>query len=354
MDTATPLQGRMLAFRLGDQIRTGVAYTSVEMQFRTYARHAALHDGKLLFARGVSIGQPADEQLNQIIVFSRNKDIALYGRIVGRGLGYDPVAWDKDDPYQMPEPQNGTPARKWYKLKDVRLIRIDLNDFTTMIEGRRVSLRDAAEMSGRSAYAVTTKHWIDGTQLDLSELSPDETGAGETEGTLKDRTAVIIRAGGMYERLGFETVKLDIDGIESTVRYNQHDAPTFRDVCTRHARKHGGRIIIPFGANMSMRNLNRCGRFYLVFMDGAYLTGRIAKAGSPWIPALQDERYSAPKGLRVQRERLWVRLDDLTYGERFDPDGWNVYTVTGGGRKQPLAERMATSRNSSCIAVKGV
>lgn len=343
----TKIQGRTLAFRLGDQPRTGKSYLSPQIQFETFARHAARHDGRLLFARSAGMSREAEEGAGQLIAFTRGSDLALYGRIVGSGIGYDRRRWNRDDPYQMPEPWASMPARRWYKLDGAMLVHIDADDLVTVVNNTTMPLSKAALMPGRSAYIVEPRHGQ--TEADATD---DDNEGNMVDTSLMDRTAIIITAGRLFDRLGYESVARVIDGIECTVTYNKHDAPTFRDVCMEHAARNGGRILIPFGANLNVRNLYRCGRFVMVFRDGGYITGRIREAGSPWLSSMRDEEYTPPEGLRVEEEKLWVKLDGLKDGDRFDPEGWTVYSSQRTGGKQPLAERLRTSNNSFSIAVR--
>lgn len=350
MDTTTrdTIQGMALAFRIGDQPRTGKSYLSPEFQFKTFAQHAAANDGRLLFTRSVGMKRGVEEQADQLIAFTRCSDLALYGRIVGSGIGYDRSRWNPDDPYQMPEPWASTPARRWYKLDGARLARIDLEDFTTVVNNRVMPLSEASAMPGRSAYLATPRHG----EAVLPTVDEEDTERIMLESNLMDRTAIIITAGRLFDRLGYETVSRRIGGIDCTVAYNRFDAPTFRDVCMSHAAANEGRILIPFGTNLTVRNLYRCGRFIMLFRDNGYIEGRIHEAGSPWVNTMVDEKYTPPEGLRMTKEKLWVKLDGLTDGDDFDPEGWAVYASQMSNGRQTLAERLRTSNNTFSIAVK--
>lgn len=168
-------------------------------------------------------------------------------------------------------------------------------------------------------------------------------------GNVLDRRALVLRVGYLADQMGHESVALSDD---ISVMYNVGDAaPKLYDVCLEHAAQNQGRLLLPISSRINVRNLYLCGTFIMLFSDKRYVQGRIVDSGAPYIYGIGDFQYSTPPIMRVMRARHWVKLEEVTGGEKFDSTGWYVDKFIDG-RQLTLDEAIARSKRAATIALK--
>lgn len=153
---AETIHGESIAFRLSNRKETGVPYIPGTLYIRKLAELAQQNGGRVLFTRSYGANRQLEKTINQIVICERTTPIALYGTITKIGIGYD-QSWNPDNPYQAPVPWNMRPTRKWYALDNVRLFRINPDEYYATAEGHDVTMSDIYGKSGPLVFPIRPK-----------------------------------------------------------------------------------------------------------------------------------------------------------------------------------------------------
>lgn len=118
------IDGLTLMLRIGHAPRGRISYFSPQTTIEEFLRHAAEHEGRLLFVGNFKslrnkIG------FNYLLLWSPQSAIKLVGTVTNFGEAYNPKTWNPKSHYQAPFPWGRTPANYWLALDNVQ----QLGDF---------------------------------------------------------------------------------------------------------------------------------------------------------------------------------------------------------------------------------
>lgn len=143
--------------------------------------------------------------------------------------------------------------------------------------------------------------------------------------------------------VGRQTVKV---GDDISIQYNR-DQPYMIDIYTEHAKKHGGRLLVPFGSKLTLKSILLCRKFVMVTATGEYLLGDLESAGDRYTRTLDEKApdgYSAPETLVYPMGYKWVRLSNVYRGENFDEENYLLENYDEFGNVTSLSDVMASAR----------
>ena len=109
------IDGLTLMLRIGHAPRGRISYFSPQTTIEEFLRHAAEHEGRLLFVGNYKslrnkIG------FNYLLLWSPQSTIKLIGTVTNFGEAYNPKTWNPKSHYQAPFPWGRTPANYWLAL----------------------------------------------------------------------------------------------------------------------------------------------------------------------------------------------------------------------------------------------
>ena len=140
------IDGLTLMLRIGHAPRGRISYFSPQTTIEEFLRHAAEHEGRLLFVGNFKslrnkIG------FNYLLLWSPQSAIKLVGTVTNFGEAYNPKTWNPKSHYQAPFPWGRTPANYWLALDNVQQLGdFDPDKFERLgYNAKKISLADEME-----------------------------------------------------------------------------------------------------------------------------------------------------------------------------------------------------------------
>ena len=138
------IDGLTLMLRIGHAPRGRISYFSPQTTIEEFLRHAAEHEGRLLFVGNYKslrnkIG------FNYLLLWSPQSTIKLIGTVTNFGEAYNPKTWNPKSHYQAPFPWGRTPPTtgwRWTMCSNWEIsIRTSSRDWATTPKRYRWRMR---------------------------------------------------------------------------------------------------------------------------------------------------------------------------------------------------------------------
>lgn len=135
------IDGLTLMLRIGHAPRGRISYFSPQTTIEEFLRHAAEHEGRLLF---VSNYKSLRNKIgfHYLLLWSPQSTIKLIGTVTNFGEAFNPKTWNPKSHYQAPFPWGRTPANYWTMCSNWEIsIRTSSRDWATTPKRYRWRMR---------------------------------------------------------------------------------------------------------------------------------------------------------------------------------------------------------------------